>query len=129
MVLRRKLYRYQEVLDVRKINGMEQFRFATSQPQIRLTQRQYTLQVKQHTIRPQIAPQITRTHGRVFFVGHGHNHAAVTALLRLIRQADAVFMLRFGAVGPAVGYVYLAAERSEERRVGKECRSRWSADH
>ena len=29
----------------------------------------------------------------------------------------------FGAVIP------LLAERSEERRVGKECRSRWSPDH
>src|SRR5690554_1070533 len=128
MVLRRKLYKYQEVLDVKKINGMEQFRFASSQPQIRLTQRQHTLQVKQHTIRPQVAPQITGTHSRVFIVGHRHNHTAVAALLRLFGQADAVFMLRLGTVCPAVGYVYLAAEvlqlfhninhpRSEERRV------------
>ena len=29
------------------------------------------------------------------------------------------------AVHAASGYVY----RSEERRVGKECRSRWSPDH
>ena len=26
-------------------------------------------------------------------------------------------------------YVFLAAARSEERRVGKECRSRWSPYH
>src|SRR5438128_10764648 len=29
---------------------------------------------------------------------------------------------------PSAGIVVLAA-RSEERRVGKECRSRWAADH
>ena len=29
----------------------------------------------------------------------------------------------------ALRWYRLAAERSEERRVGKECRSRWSPDH
>src|SRR5688572_33505935 len=28
-----------------------------------------------------------------------------------------------------IHYFVRASERSEERRVGKECRSRWSADH
>ncbi len=27
------------------------------------------------------------------------------------------------------GYLYALGRRSEERRVGKECRSRWSPDH
>ena len=31
-------------------------------------------------------------------------------------------------VGEEPGYVYLS-DRSEERRVGKECRSRWSPYH
>ena len=31
--------------------------------------------------------------------------------------------------GPAVGDKVRLADRSEERRVGKECRSRWSPYH
>src|SRR5688572_33507262 len=33
------------------------------------------------------------------------------------------------AVWPISGNLSRAAARSEERRVGKECRSRWSPDH
>ena len=44
---------------------------------------------------------------------------------------------RIGFGGMALSHIYgqtdpadaLAAERSEERRVGKECRSRWSPYH
>src|SRR5437016_10421658 len=32
-------------------------------------------------------------------------------------------------VAVAVGSIWGAVQRSEERRVGKECRSRWSPDH
>ena len=38
----------------------------------------------------------------------------------------------YGDIRQAIGAVHekeLAAERSEERRVGKECRSRWSPYH
>ena len=31
--------------------------------------------------------------------------------------------------GPALATIVASAMRSEERRVGKECRSRWSPDH
>src|SRR5712692_2216802 len=34
-----------------------------------------------------------------------------------------------GQVGVAGASVYVASKRSEERRVGKECRSRWSPYH
>ena len=30
---------------------------------------------------------------------------------------------------PFVNVIFMVAERSEERRVGKECRSRWSPYH
>ena len=43
---------------------------------------------------------------------------------RLANAKVAVFGI--GGVG---GYVVEALARSEERRVGKECRSRWSPDH
>src|SRR2546426_10476975 len=33
-----------------------------------------------------------------------------------------------GSIGEAAGHLF-AVERSEERRVGKECRSRWSPYH
>ena len=31
--------------------------------------------------------------------------------------------------GMAIEVIMLTGDRSEERRVGEECRSRWSADH
>ena len=34
-----------------------------------------------------------------------------------------------GGKGPLLGRFAFNAERSEERRVGKECRSRWSPYH
>ena len=34
-----------------------------------------------------------------------------------------------GITGYSVNYLYHLASRSEERRVGKECRSRWSPYH
>src|SRR3989454_7648909 len=49
-------------------------------------------------------------------------------LLERLRLAE----LQFGPVGAPDGGVLLgrfAAARSEERRVGKECRSRWSPYH
>src|SRR2546422_5055661 len=36
------------------------------------------------------------------------------------------YNLVMGHIGPMVSAVTLYAKRSEERRVGKECRSRWS---
>src|SRR2546430_3389038 len=49
--------------------------------------------------------------------------------------ADQLEMEKFGLIGTSMGgamaMVYAGAhpERSEERRVGKECRSRWSPYH
>src|SRR5437870_12848772 len=40
------------------------------------------------------------------------------------------FMLHLGEIGlPPERIAERIAERSEERRVGKECRSRWGAEH
>src|SRR5205823_8221586 len=44
---------------------------------------------------------------------------------RLARPGEPARLL----VRPATGRMGAAAERSEERRVGKECRSRWSPYH
>ena len=39
------------------------------------------------------------------------------------------YRLEASSVGIAVDLARLAVNRSEERRVGKECRSRWSPYH
>src|SRR5437870_7836387 len=46
-------------------------------------------------------------------------------LLRLYRGAQRLLSLEDQLVAEVAG----ESERSEERRVGKECRSRWSPDH
>ena len=45
-------------------------------------------------------------------------------------EADVIFY--YGEIHPALEKAFrdfIEAERSEERRVGKECRSRWSPYH
>src|SRR2546430_15433494 len=65
---------------------------------------------------------------------------AITAFINLDRTqyqqqvADALKMLRraqtvFESRGYQVQTIRIATQRSEERRVGKECRSRWSPYH
>src|SRR6516164_10173133 len=49
-------------------------------------------------------------------------------ILKDVGQLDLPVVLHAGRV-VAEGEVVLVAERSEERRVGKECRSRWSPYH
>src|SRR2546422_9221632 len=50
--------------------------------------------------------------------------------LRLVvRAAQPLLALRCPSLGYRHGDPRLVAERSEERRVGKECRSRWSPYH
>src|SRR5437016_6641775 len=47
------------------------------------------------------------------------------AVAMMVRDGERVLNM-FAGVGP---FSITIARRSEERRVGKECRSRWSADH
>jgi len=44
------------------------------------------------------------------------------------RDADPELFFPVGTTGPALRQIR-EAKRSEERRVGKECRSRWSPYH
>src|SRR5216684_8623491 len=53
---------------------------------------------------------------------HGRDAAALAAVRSDIESAG-------GTVTQVVADVTKFAERSEERRVGKECRSRWSPYH
>src|SRR5437763_9656936 len=57
-----------------------------------------------------------------------HHHAA--ALIRQIRTGKKSTLFLWGYVFGEIETRWLSnhRERSEERRVGKECRSRWSAD-
>ena len=59
----------------------------------------------------------TRT--QVLVIGSGI--AGLTAALRASRTADVLLVTK--------GALTDGATRSEERRVGKECRSRWSPYH
>src|SRR5690349_10948649 len=67
----------------------------------------------------------------------GRYHAAVAAArgaglpVKVALEVD-YLRGREQQIGEVVGrddWDYLLGSRSEERRVGKECRSRWSADH
>src|SRR2546430_3419931 len=52
-------------------------------------------------------------------------------LYRAMRDGSAAVVAPVAAVAALVpvGWGLLHGDRSEERRVGKECRSRWSPDH
>ena len=56
------------------------------------------------------------------------NHASVVRLTSLALLAALVVVLQTVASGIRIGPVPISL-RSEERRVGKECRSRWSPYH
>ena len=47
---------------------------------------------------------------------------------KLAKQADGSVVVKMGDT-MLLGTVVAAKDRSEERRVGKECRSRWSPYH
>ena len=47
----------------------------------------------------------------------------------MANAASAQVSMQFGLKGPSLTHVSACASSSEERRVGKECRSRWSPYH
>ena len=55
-------------------------------------------------------------------VGGMNNQVFLNAFHELVIMGPIAFILDFFLIGPF-------AKRSEERRVGKECRSRWSPYH
>src|SRR5256885_10396938 len=62
--------------------------------------------------------------GRDDLLGHRHRRDFGVRLVDVAEVID-----RDLGVGEYCGEFELAAHRSEERRVGEECRSRWSPDH
>src|SRR5256885_16766102 len=54
---------------------------------------------------------------------------SVSVKLPLMATTLGLVMLKFTVVVPLTGIVGVPKVRSEERRVGKECRSRWSPYH
>ena len=63
----------------------------------------------------------------------GYCIAVITAVLRLYNNkhwlSDIVAGTAIGILSAKLAYIALYKSRSEERRVGKECRSRWSPYH
>src|SRR5947208_15688044 len=62
----------------------------------------------------------------VWWIGIGHAGTLISAILLLLRQKWRTSINRFAE---AMTLFAVAQARSEERRVGKECRSRWSQYH
>src|SRR2546425_13145743 len=75
-------------------------------------------------------------HGDTMVINMGPSHPSTHGVLRLVLTLDGEVVK---AVQPHLGYLHRGMEkiaegmtynqRSEERRVGKECRSRWSPYH
>src|SRR3989441_4564237 len=88
------------------------------------------------SMRPVPAEGEDYLHGETMVVNMGPSHPSTHGVLRLVLTLDGEVVK---AVQPHVGYLHRGMEkiaegmtynqRSEERRVGKECRSRWSPYH
>src|SRR5256885_2029691 len=64
--------------------------------------------------------------------GHVHREAVIAATAAHAHAEArelAALDVHTGGAAPALGADAKLRRRSEERRVGKECRSRWSPDH
>src|SRR5690625_4913639 len=73
-------------------------------------------------------PSCTATALRPDIVWFGEYHYRMDEIEGLLREADVFVSIgTSGEVYPAAGFSAAAATRSEERRVGKVCRSRWCA--
>src|SRR5690349_16620015 len=59
----------------------------------------------------------------------GRTEAKLSATLKELKDAGAKAAMAVGDSTSAADVARFVDERSEERRVGKECRSRWSAYH
>src|SRR5688572_32693812 len=66
---------------------------------------------------------------RVFVTGCTGLVGSWTVRALLERGAHVVGLVRDGVPGSELVRAGLIGQRSEERRVGKECRARWSAYH
>src|SRR2546426_1685152 len=82
------------------------------------------------TTRPMTPPPPGGVHGWLTWRQAGAGGvAALAALGRGAAGYSAMRLLGIGPVGTLVASGVLEKRRSEERRVGKECRSRWSPYH
>src|SRR5437879_12231354 len=73
----------------------------------------------------QISQAGKAAHTELFAAGNGaRDHSGLPVL-----QRDRAVVLTTVNDGHSVYRLGAERSRSEERRVGKECRSRWSADH
>src|SRR5216684_4946309 len=58
-----------------------------------------------------------------------HIHGWMPGTLAEVEKRSGELIRAYEDVGMRVSYCYAVRDRSEERRVGKECRSRWSPYH
>ena len=69
----------------------------------------------------------------ILLAGCGQKKETTTTTARPVKttivESRSIIRKDFSGIVEAVEYVKLAFRRSEERRVGKECRSRWSPYH
>src|SRR5256885_5444762 len=77
---------------------------------------------------------LTRTFSKAYGlaglrVGYAFAHASVADIMNRVRQPFNVNSLALAAATAALDDMEVVARRSEERRVGEECRSPWSPDH
>src|SRR5262245_32749263 len=81
--------------------------------------------------RQSVAPGSTTRHSSaplriVVMEGDGIGPEITAATMAVLRAADDIFKLGLSFTPVAIGLAALRAQRSEERRVGKECRARCS---
>src|SRR5690242_21732462 len=68
-------------------------------------------------------------HSVLFLILAFFNAAGLFVMLGAEFLAMILVVVYVGAVAVLFLFVVMMLDRSEERRVGKECRSRWSTDH
>src|SRR3954468_20264388 len=78
---------------------------------------------------PEIRFLLTRHEQGAAFMAYGYARASHRPAVVTATEGPGVTNLLTGIGAAYKGYVPVISIRSEERRVGKECRSRWSPYH
>src|SRR5574338_1518907 len=77
-------------------------------------------------LRPQTQVIVVTSHHQDEYIFPAVRAGAISYLLKDVEPDELAAAIRKAAQGEAVLDSRVASRRSEERRVGKECRSRWS---
>src|SRR5690554_6481833 len=90
--------------------------------------------IKQRGLAQQVVAGVRSKRTLQLGLALGHIDAGSDDLAEVVKDADVVFVsvpvsameAVFRAMKPGLSSTVIITDRSEERRVGKECRSRWS---